>query len=236
MLLTPDRYAESTTEELLTEASLGRLGVDHAWIAAILARDPEETAQTLAAFYMDMDEEIRIDLSAEIFHLLRALRSTAAIPVYVDLLHDSDDDDPTEVMGGSSSCSAPPPKKQKRATQSETDIFIQKMINQGISTMDEYLQSKRFMHNLQARLSSRPERAESLNNPIEGLKRALETYKNQNAGMLKKLLCEQVALAEKTFQRAHVEMHRARDLLDRSAEGHMQAFVRLHDAATELGE
>ena len=38
MLLTPDRYAESTTEELLTEASLGRIGVDHAWVKAINAR------------------------------------------------------------------------------------------------------------------------------------------------------------------------------------------------------
>ena len=97
MLLTPDRYAESTLEELLTEASLGRIGVDHAWIGAILARDPEETARELVAFYLDMDEEIRIDLSAEIFHMLRALRSTAAIPVYVDLLHDSEDDDPSEI-------------------------------------------------------------------------------------------------------------------------------------------
>lgn len=97
MPLTPDRYAETPTDELLSEASLGRAGVDHAWIAAILARDPEETAATLAAFYMDMDEEVRIDLSAEIFHLLRALRSTAAIPVYVDLLHDADDDDPAEI-------------------------------------------------------------------------------------------------------------------------------------------
>jgi HEAT repeat protein len=97
MLLTPDRYAESTAEELLTEASLGRLGVDHAWVAAILARDPEETADALVAFYMDMDEEVRIDLSAEIFHLLRALRTTAGIPVYVDLLHDADDDDPSDI-------------------------------------------------------------------------------------------------------------------------------------------
>lgn len=97
MLLTPDRYAESTLEELLTEASLGRIGVDHAFIGAILARDPEEAARELVTFYLEMDEEIRIDLSAEIFHLLRALRSTAGIPVYVDLLHDSDDDDPSEI-------------------------------------------------------------------------------------------------------------------------------------------
>lgn len=97
MLLTPDRYAETSTEELLTEASLGRIGVDHAWVKALLARDPEETAAALVAFYLDMDEEIRIDLSAEIFHVLRALRSTAAIPVYVDLLHDADDDDPSDI-------------------------------------------------------------------------------------------------------------------------------------------
>ena len=97
MLLTPDRYAETTLDELLSEASLGRIGADHFWIAAILARDPEETAQALVAFYMDMDEEVRIDLSAEIFHLLRALRSTAGIPVYVDLLHDAADDDPSDI-------------------------------------------------------------------------------------------------------------------------------------------
>ncbi|MBI2685364.1 MAG: HEAT repeat domain-containing protein [Acidobacteria bacterium] len=97
MLLTPDRYAETSTEELLTEASLGRVGVDHAWINALLARDPEDTAAGLVAFYDEMDEEVRIDLSAELFHILRALRSTAAIPVYIDLLHDAEDDDPTEI-------------------------------------------------------------------------------------------------------------------------------------------
>ena len=97
MLLTPDRYAETTLDELLSEASLGRIGTDHAWVAAILARDPEETAQALIAFYMDMDEEVRIDLSAEIFHLLRALRSTAGIQVYIDLLHDADDNDPSDI-------------------------------------------------------------------------------------------------------------------------------------------
>jgi hypothetical protein len=97
MLLTPDRYAESSTEELLSEAALGRIGVDHAWIKALLARDPEETAAEIAAFYDGMDEEVRIDLSAELFHVLRALRSTAAIPVYIDLLHDAGDDDPSEI-------------------------------------------------------------------------------------------------------------------------------------------
>jgi hypothetical protein len=97
MLLTPDRYDSASTEELLVEASLGRIGVDHHWIRAILSRDPEETARELVTFYEDMDEEIRIDLSAEIFHLLRALRSTAGIPVYIDLLHDAGDDDPTEI-------------------------------------------------------------------------------------------------------------------------------------------
>jgi hypothetical protein len=97
MILTPDRYADTSIEELLTEASLGRVGVDHAWVGAILARDQEEAAATLVAFYQDMDEEIRIDLSAEIFHLLRALRSTRGIEVYVDLLHDSEDDDPSDI-------------------------------------------------------------------------------------------------------------------------------------------
>ena len=97
MSLTPDRYADSTVAELLAEASLGRIGVDHAWIKAILERDPEDTAQTLVTFFLNMDEEIRIDLSAEIFHLLRALRSTQAIPVYRELLHDAGDDDPSEI-------------------------------------------------------------------------------------------------------------------------------------------
>lgn len=97
MLLTPDRYADTPTDELLTEASLGRVGVDQAWVRALLERDAEATAEALAAFYLDMDEEIRIDLSAEIFHVLRALRSTAAIPVYLDLLHDSDDEDPSDI-------------------------------------------------------------------------------------------------------------------------------------------
>ena len=32
MPLTPDRYADATLVELLAEASLGRIGVDHAWV------------------------------------------------------------------------------------------------------------------------------------------------------------------------------------------------------------
>lgn len=97
MLLTPDRYAETPLDELLSEASLGRIGVDQAWIRAILAHDPEEAAQALVAYFQEMDEEVRIDLSAEVFHLLRAIRSTTAIPVYVELLHDAGDDDPSEI-------------------------------------------------------------------------------------------------------------------------------------------
>lgn len=97
MLLTRDRYDSTPLGELVREAALGRIGVDHAWIQSILSRDPEEAASLLVDFFNGMEEEVRIDLSAEIFHLLRALRQVAAIPVYIELLHDSDDDDPSEI-------------------------------------------------------------------------------------------------------------------------------------------
>lgn len=97
MLLTPDRYGEISTVDLLREAAHGRIGFDRALLRELLSREKEATAKSSAGFFLDMEEEVRIDLSAEIFHLLRALRSPEAISVYVELLQDADDEDPSEI-------------------------------------------------------------------------------------------------------------------------------------------
>lgn len=94
--LTPDLYAEATITELLDAASRGRVGVDQKLLRSILERG-EGTAEEIAEFFLNVEEEWRVDLSADIFHMLRALRSTSAIPVYAELLGDEVDEDPTPI-------------------------------------------------------------------------------------------------------------------------------------------
>jgi hypothetical protein len=91
--LTPDQYAEATITELLDAASHGRIGVDQALLRSILSRG-EGTAEEIAEFFLNVEEGWRVDLSADIFHMLRALRSPSAIPVYAELLVYDVEEDP----------------------------------------------------------------------------------------------------------------------------------------------
>lgn len=91
--LTPDQFAEASISELLEAASRGRIGVDQMLLRSILSRG-EGTAEEIAEFFLNVEESWRVDLSADIFHMLRALRSTSAIPVYAELLGDEVDEDP----------------------------------------------------------------------------------------------------------------------------------------------
>jgi len=94
--LTPDQYAEASITELLDAASRGRVGVDQTLLRSILSRG-EGTAEEIAEFFLNVEENWRVDLSADIFHMLRALRSPSAIPVYAELLGDEVEEDPTPI-------------------------------------------------------------------------------------------------------------------------------------------
>lgn len=96
MLLTPDQYDSRSVAELLTEAGSGRIGFDHALIRSLLGRGSGLVAEVVA-FYNEKAPATSLDLSAEIFHLLRTQRRAEALPVYVDLILNGPDDDRSEI-------------------------------------------------------------------------------------------------------------------------------------------
>jgi HEAT repeat protein len=96
MLLLPSQYADAPLRDLLHEAGRGRIGVDQAFVKAILDRGPEAAAE-LAAYGLDQPEEDRVDLTVDLFHIFRALRHPAAIPFLIDLLHQDDGEAPDHI-------------------------------------------------------------------------------------------------------------------------------------------
>jgi hypothetical protein len=96
MLLLPTQYADAPLRDLLHEAGLGRIGVDRALVQAILDRGPRVAAE-VAAYALEQPEEDRVDLSVDLFHVLRALRDPAAIPFLINLLHQDDGEAPDEI-------------------------------------------------------------------------------------------------------------------------------------------
>lgn len=97
MLLLPSQYADAPLRDLLHEAGLGRIGVDRAFVQAILDRGPGGAAAEVAAYALEQPEEDRVELSVDLFYILRALRDPAAIPFLIHLLHQDDGEAPDEI-------------------------------------------------------------------------------------------------------------------------------------------
>ena len=96
MLLLPSQYAAAPLRDLLHEAGRGRIATDHAFVKAILDRGAS-VAEEVAAYALDQPEEDRVDLTVDLFHVLRALRHPAAIPFFLDLLHQDDGEAPDHI-------------------------------------------------------------------------------------------------------------------------------------------
>ena len=96
MLLLPSQYAAAPLRDLLHEAGRGRIATDHAFVKAILDRGAS-VAEEVAAYALEQPEEDRVDLTVDLFHVLRALRHPAAIPFFIDLLHQDDGEAPDHI-------------------------------------------------------------------------------------------------------------------------------------------
>lgn len=89
MLLLPDQFAGTPVRDLLHAAGMGRVGMDHAFVKSLLDRGPE-AAPEITGYAMDQPEEDKLDLSLDLFHVLRGLRHPAALPFFIALLHQDD--------------------------------------------------------------------------------------------------------------------------------------------------
>lgn len=96
MLLLPDQFAGMPVRDLLHAAGMGRVGVDHAFVKALLDRGPQ-AAPEIVAYALEQPEEDKLDLSIELFHVLRGLRDPAALPLYINLLQEDDGEAPDHI-------------------------------------------------------------------------------------------------------------------------------------------
>ena len=96
MILSADQYPATTTEELLTSAQMGIVPFDQRLVKVLIDRAPDSIPAILNTA-MDPKSEPRLDLSCDFFHILRHLRTPAAIPYFIQMLHNEDDQDPDEI-------------------------------------------------------------------------------------------------------------------------------------------
>ena len=96
MILSPTQYAEAATGQLLSEAAAGYVPFDQQLVKELIARAPDSIDPLIAAA-MAPEENVKIDLRYDLFHVLRHLRTPKALPFFIELLHEQDDEDPDEI-------------------------------------------------------------------------------------------------------------------------------------------
>ena len=96
MILSPTQYPDTSTAELLKAAAAGIVPFDQRLVKLLIERAPASVADIVKAA-MNPDEEPRLDLGYDFFHILRQMRTPAALPFYITLLHQEDDQDPDEI-------------------------------------------------------------------------------------------------------------------------------------------
>lgn len=141
MLLLPSQYPDTPLRDLLHEAGRGRIGVDRALVQAILDRGAEAAAE-LAAYGLEQPEEDRIDLSVDLFHILRALRHPAALPFLIDLLHQDDGEAPDhiyEALGELGEAAVEPLLELREKAEGESRANMEFLLA-GLGVKDERIQ------------------------------------------------------------------------------------------------
>lgn len=95
MIITPERYQETSAYELLEQASRGRIAMDQRLVHA-LVDDPSRTLPDLVRWATETHDDAEFDLDDELVLLFRHLKTPESIPFFLRYLRR----DPQEVAEG----------------------------------------------------------------------------------------------------------------------------------------
>jgi hypothetical protein len=95
MVITPDRFAELTTYDLLDAASRGRIGFDQRVLRVILDRG-KEAIPDLVRWGTEEHDDLEYDLSEELIAIFRHLETPEAMPFFVEYIRRDPSDVPED--------------------------------------------------------------------------------------------------------------------------------------------
>src|SRR5262245_3393388 len=85
MIITPDKYAETSTYDLLDAIARGRIGFDHRVLRVILDRGAAAVPD-LVRWGTEDHDDLEYDLSEELISVFRHLETPAAIPFFIEYI------------------------------------------------------------------------------------------------------------------------------------------------------
>jgi hypothetical protein len=85
MVITPDKYTQTSTYDLLGAIARGRIGFDHRVLRVILERGQQATAD-LVRWGTEDHDELDYDLSEELIAIFRHLQTPEAIPYFISYI------------------------------------------------------------------------------------------------------------------------------------------------------
>lgn len=97
VVLTPDKYTDASTRDLLEAASRGHVALDQRWVRAIVERG-EVAADELVNFGLEDRQGDVIDLEEDLIAMLRHLRTPRALPFFVEIIRRHPDEVSDELL------------------------------------------------------------------------------------------------------------------------------------------
>lgn len=97
VVLTPDKYSDASTRDLLDAASRGHAALDQRWVRAIVERG-EAAADDLVNFGLEDRQGDVIDLEEDLIAMLRHLRTARALPFFVEIIRRHPDEVSDELL------------------------------------------------------------------------------------------------------------------------------------------
>lgn len=97
MPISPSQYGATPVATLIEQVGLGRIGLDQRLIEALLSR-PEESAEALVAYGLNVPEDARLQIDGDILNLLAVLPGNDGLKYVVSLLRDGFTEIPESMM------------------------------------------------------------------------------------------------------------------------------------------
>ncbi len=97
MVIDPQKLASYSAYDLLTAATLGRVGIDQRWLHALID-DPAKSLPDIVRFAAEEHPDERVPLEQDLISIFQYFKTPLAIPYYLDLIRRDPSEIPDEVV------------------------------------------------------------------------------------------------------------------------------------------